>query len=225
MQNCKNQIIAVIDSGIGGVSVLKELIRKYGAGNYIYFADNLFMPYGNKNNAWLEKRVNYIINLLKNSYNVDYIIVACNTASSVINKAKYKNVYTMVFQENKTYFATELTKKNLLNYNVISSKTLAKNIEKYIFNEKDMNRIIKNTINKYKLNSLDELILGCTHYELATPLFEKFCSNTTIINNSSFLLEEIKFNIYTNELNVAILLSRKSNYMENKILRLIKELN
>lgn len=225
MQNCKNQIIAVIDSGIGGVSVLKELIRKYGAGNYIYFADNLFMPYGNKSSKWLEKRVDYIINLLKTEFNVDHVIIACNTASTVINKDKYKNVYTLTFQENKTYFATELTKKNLANISILSSKILAKNIEKYIFDEKRIYRIVKNTVKRLGLDILNEYVLACTHYELIKSVFEKFCPNTTIINNSSYLLKDIEFNNLIKELNIAIILSKKSDSMENKILKLIEESN
>ena len=43
----KPKVIAIIDSGIGGVSVLKQLTNKHGGGNFIYFADNLYMPYGN----------------------------------------------------------------------------------------------------------------------------------------------------------------------------------
>ena len=47
--------IAIIDSGIGGISVLKALINKFGTGNYIYYADNLYMPYGNKSKTVIKK--------------------------------------------------------------------------------------------------------------------------------------------------------------------------
>ena len=83
----KNPTIAIVDSGIGGVSVLKQLIAKYNGGNFIYFADNLYMPYGNKNKIWLKNRIEEIIGILQDRYNVDYIIIACNTASSVLVNA------------------------------------------------------------------------------------------------------------------------------------------
>ena len=84
MLNKLKTTIAVVDSGIGGTSVLSELIEKYPHYNYIYFADNLNMPYGKKSKRFLLKRAKEIIDVLKNSYKVDAIIIACNTLSSVI---------------------------------------------------------------------------------------------------------------------------------------------
>ena len=66
MLNQQNPTIAIIDSGIGGISILRQLIKRYKAGNYLYFADNLFMPYGNKTKVWLNKRIDSIIKELQN---------------------------------------------------------------------------------------------------------------------------------------------------------------
>ena len=70
MLNKLKTTIAVVDSGIGGTSVLSELIEKYPHYNYIYFADNLNMPYGKKSKRFLLKRAKEIIDVLKNSYKV-----------------------------------------------------------------------------------------------------------------------------------------------------------
>ena len=78
-----------------GISVLKQLINTYQGGNYIYLADNLHMPYGNKSKPWLTKRMEQLINYLETKYNVNHIVVACNTASTVV-KADAK-VQTMKF--------------------------------------------------------------------------------------------------------------------------------
>lgn len=192
MLNNKNYTIAIVDSGIGGISVLKRLICKNHGGNYIYFADNLFMPYGKKSKSFLQKRLDYIIKELNEKYNVDEIIIACNTASSLIDKTKYKNVTTMDFDYSKKYFATELTKKNLPLLDVISDKSLAKLIEKNIYNKKRLDTIIKTHVVKYKLDSLDCFVLGCTHYELVVDIFKKYCPNTQIISNVERLIENIK---------------------------------
>ena len=53
--------IGIFDSGVGGLSVLSELDKVMGAEHYIYFADNLHMPYGNKEKCWLKKRIKAII--------------------------------------------------------------------------------------------------------------------------------------------------------------------
>ena len=154
MLNKLNPTIAVIDSGIGGVSILRQLIEKYKCGNFIYFADNLNMPYGNKSKLWVKNRMDQIISILQEKYKVDYIIIACNTASASIDVNNYKNVEVMQFNQNLTYFATELTKKNLNNIKVIADKNLAKEIEKNIFNARVLELTIKRHIQTTKQESV-----------------------------------------------------------------------
>lgn len=222
MLNCENETIAIIDSGIGGVAVLRELIAKFNAGNFIYFADNLYMPYGNKNKSWLTKRVKSIIKLLKEQYHVKHIIIACNTASTCINDNDFERVTTMVFDKSRTYFATNLTKKNLSGFNVIDDGTLAKQIENHIFDEKQLNKMIKKHINMHKLNEMEELVLGCTHYELVKDIFQKHCSNSRVINNSEFILNNLNVAPNTKELNIVVMLSKYDKSFEEKIRKLIK---
>lgn len=221
MSNCQNPTIAIVDSGIGGVSVLRQLIEKYNAGNYIYYADNLYMPYGNKNQKWLKSRMDTIINELQNNYKVDYIIIACNTASANIEAEKYRNVIIMSFENNLNYFATKLTQKSLKGKNVIADRTLAKLIENNIFHNQKLNIIIKKHIEKHGLNKLNSFVLGCTHYELVKTIFEKYCPNTKIINNSYFVLNEINFVNLQKELNVVVMLSKQNEKLKEKILMLI----
>ncbi|MBQ8615171.1 MAG: hypothetical protein IJ415_01220 [Clostridia bacterium] len=222
MSDCKNPTIAVIDSGIGGVSVLQQVIAKYKAGNFIYCADNLYMPYGNKTKIWLKKRITYLINLLKNHYNVDYIIIACNTASTTISDKEISNVMCMRFNSDYKYFATNLTKKNMSKLNVIADNTLAKQIELHIFNKKKINEIIKRHIKSHKLNEENQFVLGCTHYELVQEIFKKHCPNSEVINNSSFVIKDLCFDITQDDLNVFITLTKKDLDLENKILKLIR---
>ena len=213
--------IAIVDSGIGGVSILKELINKHKFGNYIYFADNLNMPYGNKSKKWLTNRVDYIVNLLKEKYRADIVILACNTASTCCGNT-CENLVKMRFDSKYVYYATNLTKKNLETINVISDSTLAKQIEKHIFNTEIIDKIIKRHVLNHKLNELKEFVLGCTHYELCKPIFEKYCPNTNVINNSSFIINSINLKNYNNEKNIVVLLSKNDIQLENKILSLLK---
>ena len=212
--------IAIVDSGVGGISVLKALINKFRVGNYIYFADNLFMPYGNKTKAFIEERTRQIITMLKTDYKVDLIIIACNTMSSVIKDINLSNVCSMKFNLNLTYIATPLTKKMLQGYEVIGNATLAEDIEKNIFNAKELERTVKKHVKKYKLNEYNKLVLGCTHYELAENLFKKFCPNTEIINNSNQLINNI--NITGNNLNIVFIQSKRSQSYEDKIKELLR---
>lgn len=211
--------IAVLDSGIGGISVLRQLIKN--GGNYIYFADNEFMPYGKRSNRELSKRLDDIVSLLRERYQVDKIVIACNTASTIL-KDKYDDVVTMRFVKDKTYFATKLSKKNLKGYNVIADSTLAHQIEKNIFNSKKLDLIIKKHVYRHHLNELNEYILGCTHYELVADIFRKYCPNTKIWCNSEFVINDITQE-KTNNTNVYFITTKQSKEYNEVLEQLIRK--
>lgn len=214
-----NNVIAIIDSGIGGISILKKLLLKFNGGNYIYYADNLFMPYGNKTKQELEQRLLEIINLLKEQYGATLIIVACNTASSVIKNLNLKDVVVMRFDRNKTYLTTHLTKK-LLNYNnIIEDKTLAQDIENNILNIEMLNKIVKQHINKFKLSTYKEIVLGCTHYELVSNIFKKYCPKTKFIANSDYIIDKIE--VDCKDKNIVFLQSKQDIKQLNAMMYLL----
>lgn len=222
MQNCQNSTIAIIDSGIGGLSILKQLLNKFHCGNYIYFADNLYMPYGNKNKKWLENRIKEIIKTLKQEYCVSDIIVACNTASTCLKSSELSNVKIMKFEKKKMYLATELTQKNLPNLNIIADKNLAKQIEQNILNQSKMKSIVKKHIQEHKLNELKEFVLGCTHYELVQSYFKLFCTNSNVLNNSDVILNELNLKFTSNDLNIIVVMTKKSKSLEDKIKKVLE---
>lgn len=223
MLNKLKPTIVVIDSGIGGISVLNQLLLKYKAGNYIYFADNLFMPYGNKSANFVKTRVEEIINFLNKNYQPDYIIVACNTASSVIDCAKYNNVFSIKFDKSNSILATNLTSKQLAGFDVIADKQLAGLIEKYIDDKSKLKQIIKNKVKSHNLSDYKNITLGCTHYELTKSLFENFCPNTIFKLNSKNLVDSINFEPKQAFLTIKVLLSKKDENYKQKILNLIKK--
>lgn len=74
-------MIGVFDSGSGGLSVLKEVVRLLPEEKYIYLADNAHCPYGEKTPAYITDRCREITRLLM-SKGADIIVVACNTATA-----------------------------------------------------------------------------------------------------------------------------------------------
>ncbi len=223
MLNKLKTTIAVVDSGVGGVSVLRELKSRYPNYNYIYFADNLYMPYGKRSKTFLKKRLDEIIKFLNEKYLVDEIILACNTASSVIDASRYKNVHTMLFDKTKTYLATPLTKNMLSDFSVLSDTRLASLIEEHIFDKKHLSKLIKNHIKRLNLSELESFVLGCTHYELCYELFKKCCPNSEIIKNSKYLLDNLKLDYEADEnSSVLVLQSKPSNEYLEKLNKLIR---
>jgi glutamate racemase len=76
--------ILVFDSGFGGLSVLKEIVRARPDADYVYVADNAAFPYGNLNEDQLVGRVLELFERLIAEYMPDLAVIACNTASTVV---------------------------------------------------------------------------------------------------------------------------------------------
>lgn len=81
----KDMAIGVFDSGLGGISVLKELQKQLPFENYIYFGDSAYAPYGVKTKEEIRKRCFFIVEeLLKKG--IKALVIACNTATSACVK-------------------------------------------------------------------------------------------------------------------------------------------
>lgn len=76
-----NQPIGIFDSGVGGLTVMSELIRQLPQENIVYFGDNLHVPYGPRDLSEVRSFVFEIIAYLQ-SQNVKLVIIACNTATA-----------------------------------------------------------------------------------------------------------------------------------------------
>jgi glutamate racemase len=78
----KNKAIGIFDSGVGGLTVFKEIERLLPNEDIIYFGDTARVPYGNKSKSTIIKfSTENILFLLKKK--VKIIVIACNTASSL----------------------------------------------------------------------------------------------------------------------------------------------
>ena len=74
-------MIGIFDSGSGGLSVLREIVRLLPDEKYVYFADNAFCPYGEKTVAEIQARAHVITDRLL-AEGAQIIVVACNTATA-----------------------------------------------------------------------------------------------------------------------------------------------
>ena len=175
--------IGLCDSGLGGLTVLKELTLTHPNNDYIYIGDNLNLPYGDKSKEELKELGQNLINFLE-SKNVDLIIIACGTLSSTVLKelkpnTKLIDIITPTInyvnkniKSNITVLATKATInthifKNKLNKKVteVECPTFVPMIEE--------NRINENEINEKITNKDDTIILGCTHYSLLEPYIKQ----------------------------------------------------
>ena len=165
--------IGVIDSGIGGLSVLNALVKNFSNVSFIYYGDNHFAPYGNKPLEFIKSRLYYMIKILDKK-GINGLVIACNTLSThfyqeVKNYCPYFVIPTLppIYKDKGTYLACTLNTakssyvKKFYGENVISFPCLAKTIEDNVFNLDNF------SVTPYfeKLGfKIDRLVLGCTHY-------------------------------------------------------------
>jgi glutamate racemase len=76
--------ILVFDSGLGGLTVFREVAKARPDARYLYIADDAFFPYGGHGEAELVARVGDLIGELIEAHRPDLIVIACNTASTLV---------------------------------------------------------------------------------------------------------------------------------------------
>ena len=172
--------VGIFDSGIGGLTVLKELQKKYPNNEYFYYGDTLNTPYGDKSKEELFFLASKIIKYFEEK-NVELIIVACGTISSTVYQDLQKlttiplyNVIDPVIE-----YINELPYKNILvlaTTNTVNSrkfKNELKNNVKEVALPLLVNLIENGMSTKHVLKEslidefdADAVVLGCTHYPL-----------------------------------------------------------
>lgn len=177
--------IGVIDSGIGGLTVLSSLINKCPNHEYIYFGDTIHLPYGEKSKEEIIDYTNNIIRFLE-SEKVDVIVIACGSISS--HKEFIKSNVPLIDIISPLEGKLDNYKKISVMATAISIKTNA--FKNYINSELNLIAcpklvpIIENNnykkldkvLNEYLETTKDSeaLILGCTHYPLIKNEVSKY---------------------------------------------------
>lgn len=234
--------IGVFDSGIGGLNVLKEIIKVYPNNHYLYYGDTKNLPYGNKSKSELLKLAKKIIHFFEEKQ-VDLIIIACGTISSNCYQDLLKGTKIPLYDiisPTITYINQSLYQKIGLigTTRTIESKLFERNINKQTIITKDTPSfvpIIENNdikSNKQHIikelsifkNNIDCLILGCTHYPLLEDVITKYL-NVPLINMGKCLVNELDFlnNKTNNKLNIDLYFSLLNETIKNNINNIIKE--
>jgi glutamate racemase len=80
----KSPTILVFDSGLGGLTVLREVVRARPDAHYLYVADDVFFPYGHHREESIVARVVPLVGELISEHRPDLVVIACNTASTLV---------------------------------------------------------------------------------------------------------------------------------------------
>ncbi|MDQ7050772.1 MAG: glutamate racemase [Enterobacterales bacterium] len=181
--------IGLFDSGIGGLSLLKALRLELPKENYIYLADTRHAPYGPQSEEFIAQRVLAMANFLVQK-KVKAMLVACNTATAAAVK-QLREIYPIPIIglepalkpaieacKNKRLgvLATEATlqseKYKNLKQKVAKdlylvekgSKELVELIETGDYQNEQARQLIESELALFKLEEIDTLVLGCSHF-------------------------------------------------------------
>lgn len=190
MNNCP---IGILDSGIGGVTVLKEIIKILPNENYIYYSDSINNPYGEKTKADIIKYVDSIIQffLLKHC---KAIVMACNTATALtINEMRdkynniviigiepaYKMIYDFSYNKKTLVMATPATIHSErfldLYHKYDNENTILLSCDKlaYLIENRSSVSVEKYLEEILPKEKIEAVVLGCTHYPLIKKQIQK----------------------------------------------------
>lgn len=208
--------IAVFDSGLGSLSIIKA-IQKISKSEIIYFADQQNFPYGKKSQAQLSKIIQKSIQLLNDKFSPDIIVVASNTPSLMLNLTTKKIIDVKPPLEEARKKSTTKQIGILATKSAVNSKGLTQHIRennfpkdfkifkingsdlvelvesgKFISNKKYCQKIIKKNLDKIILkNNIDTITLSSTHLPFLKTLLKKQYPKISFIDPADIIGEKI----------------------------------
>jgi glutamate racemase len=194
--------IAVFDSGIGGLTVLHELLVSLPEENYLYLGDTAGFPYGTKSVDWLRPRIDRLTRFLLDRGS-KLLVVACNSATSaggdlVREVARERGVEVLTVVDPEAEIAAAISDSGRVG--VLATPTTveagayrraldrqgrelevtevaAPDLAPIIQNGFPFDQRVMDTVRSYcapvKRADVDTLILGCTHYPLVAPMLQR----------------------------------------------------
>ncbi|NLN41067.1 MAG: glutamate racemase [Clostridiales bacterium] len=201
--------IGVFDSGLGGLTVVKELMKRLPGENIVYFGDTARVPYGTRSNETVIRYSKQCIRFLL-SQGVKMVVIACNTASSIsldiVNKIFDVPILGVI--EPGARAAAQVTKNKRVGIIGTQATIRSKAYEKALTHQDpeisifstpcslfvpiveegwSHTKIALLTAEKYlgsmKDKDIDTLLLGCTHFPLLQDIIgEVMGSHVTLVN-------------------------------------------
>ena len=211
--------VGVFDSGVGGLSVLKSLLKARLFDELIYYGDTARVPYGVKDKDTIIRFSLEALDFFK-PFKIDMLIVACNTVSAYALKIlrshsnipilgvidagvlavnedlKDKNKQILVIATKATInsgqYQKRLAKAGFTRIEALATGLFVPMVEEGIFE----GELVKSAFHQYfsKIsNHPDALILGCTHFPLLSKaLQEYFGDKTRLIHSGDAIVEQLQ---------------------------------
>jgi len=185
--------IGIFDSGLGGLTVVKEIIKLLPNEDLIYLGDTARVPYGTRSKETIIKFSFEDANFLLEK-DIKCLVIACNTSSALAGAELKKKLKIPVFDviTPALKVAKEISKSGKIGvigtrgtigsgaYSVSFSKAcplFVPFIEEGEIEGEAIEMIAKNYLSDFNKENIDTLILGCTHYPIIKDIIEKEIGN------------------------------------------------
>lgn len=214
----KERAIAVIDSGVGGLTVAKEIIRQLPGESIIYVGDNARCPYGSKSpeeiRAYSFQMIDFVAHTPPKA-----LVIACNTATAVVleearaylplpvigviepgaraaihatRSARIGVIGTETTIRTKAYERALLRVQPDLTVSGLACPAFVPLVENHMAHSDEARRVVKETLAPLIREELDTLILGCTHYPLLAPIIQEVMGDrVTLISSAEETAREL----------------------------------
>lgn len=191
--------IGIFDSGSGGVSVYREIVKLLPKEQYMYYADNAHCPYGEKSPLYIQRRARFITERFLDA-KADIIVVACNTATAAAIatlRQEYPDVPFVGMEPavKPAALGTETgvigvlaTAGTLKGSKYLNTRGLyeadvrivehvgqgfVELVERGVLDGPEAEATVKASLQPLLDQGADRIVLGCTHYPFLKPVIER----------------------------------------------------
>jgi glutamate racemase len=218
--------VGVFDSGVGGLSVLREIRRQLPAEDLLYVADSRYAPYGDQSDETIERRAIAIAQFLV-SQSAKAIVVACNTATGLaIEALRSQFPVPVVGMEPAVKPAALKTQSGVIGV-LATRQTLAsakfsklltaygadvqilrqpcpgwvEQVEQGDLSSQETQLLVEKYVAPLLAKGADTLVLGCTHYPFLMPVIRVVTGPAvTILDPSAAVARELRRRLQTGDL-------------------------
>ncbi len=216
--NTNARPIAVFDSGVGGISVLKHIHQLLPNENLLYVADSIHAPYGNKSAAEIQARCFAIAEFLI-AKDAKALVVACNTATAAaIDQMRAKYSLPIIGMEPAVKPAAEASRSGIIgvlattgtlqsaqfaallesygrNVEVVTQACvgLVECVERGELSQESTRALVKRYCQPLLDEGADSIVLGCTHYPLLKSLIQEVVgADVVLIDTGAAVANQLK---------------------------------
>jgi len=210
--------VGVFDSGVGGLSVLREIRRELPHENLIYISDSGYAPYGDRPAAFVQQRSKAIVAFLIDQ-GAKAVVVACNTATAVaVDALRSTFPLPIVAIEPAVKPAAASTRSGIVGVlattNTLASAKFARLVDQYAAGATVLTQASPGLVERVEAGELDgaaaralveryvdplleegadTIVLGCTHFPFLAPLIQEVAGpNVAIIDPAVAVARELR---------------------------------